>query len=263
MKTDITLTCIINEAGKITMTDQRGQSTSVEKSIRARYRVKDCPIYARVRVDETTGAFDPETAAAIHDGRATGRFVTAAGETVTIGRSDATDKMPYLGLISGTRPGLWDNQGTSYDGKDEDRLLICATKTLDFVCIPANNNRRFGYTDRNGNPTEPDKAVELLLKIMTEQSETKIRLTADDTQHKELPFSPEDLVQILLHKKKGKITDSLGLPVQIYNTTTKGDYPILGKLDDDRAMFWNDEGMAQGDDRTLDLKLHEETAKRR
>lgn len=255
MKTDIKLKARFNNDGKIILQDTAQKNTSIEKTLRQRYKLKDGNVYVRIRLEETREKLSQEELDKKLAIRQTVTMTSSGSKALIV----ATIEGPYryVGIIDDTRPGLWDAEGNPYDQNENDILMTVKSRTIDFI-YTQRDSAGIIFIDRQGNEIDPEKQLEETLREVGKdtQYETEIRLTADDKRHKEIPFDIKEAGKLIVNRKKGKMTDAAYLPVNVYSTNAKGDYPIMGKLYDKTPMFWSKEGKASDGNPEHDLKIH-------
>ncbi len=109
-------------------------------------------------------------------------------------------------------------------------------------------------TDADGNPVRVEDILSRIYRI-PEGHLILVRLRADDGRHEPLEFDMETLRAIQGHKIRGAFATEGGAKVNIYNSSIRGDWPILGATWDGIGLRWDERGNPDNGDTSCRLRL--------
>jgi len=109
-------------------------------------------------------------------------------------------------------------------------------------------------TDADGSPVRVEDILSRIYRI-PEGHLVLVRLRADDGRHEPLEFDMETLRAIQGHKIRGAFATEGGAKVNIYNSSIRGDWPILGATWDGIGLRWDERGNPDNGDPSFRLRL--------
>ena len=109
-------------------------------------------------------------------------------------------------------------------------------------------------TDTEGNPVRVEEILSRIYRI-PEGHLVLVRLRSDDGRHEKIPFELDTLRSIQSHRIRGAFATAGGVKVNVYNSSIKGEWPILGATWDGVGLRWDAEGNPDNGDPAYRLTL--------